>query len=82
MTRQRILAIEAGKDPKGVNAFTGAARDRDITLIQTQHLCPLNDPSIASRTGRPDGVVRPGDAHVQGDFTRRIVRDGSGIVMV
>ena len=50
--------------------------------MQSEHLNPLNDSRVACGACGTDGVVRTGDAHVQGDFTSRIVGDRSRVMVV
>ena len=65
-----------------MNALGHPSRQSEIDLTQPQHLQALNDSQISRRAGRSDGVMRPGDFHVQGHFSRRVVGNCTGIMMV
>ena len=77
-----VLAVEAREDPEGVDAFASPAGERDIALIEPQHLGPLDDAGVASGAGRADGVVRSGDPEIQGDFAGGVVGDGAWVVVM
>ena len=77
-----ILAIEAGKNPEGMNALAGSTCNRQIAFMQAKHLSTLNDARVSCSTSGPDCVVRTSHTHVQGNFPRWIVRHGAGVVMV
>ena len=80
--RQGSLTLEAGENPKGVNALRHAASDRQIAFSQPEHRNALNDAGIARGASRSDSVMGSRNAEIEGDFSGGIVGDGARIVMV
>jgi hypothetical protein len=76
------LALEAGKNAKGLDALAHSAGQRDVDFAEAEHLQGLDQACVARRTGCADTVVWSGDAHVDGDFTGRVVGHGARIVVV
>ena len=82
MMGQRRLVGERREDSKRVRTFGNTAGQRHIHFSQKDLLHALNDTEIARRARRANRVVRSCDAKIDRHFARRIVRDGSRIVVV
>src|SRR5690606_16171536 len=82
MGAEGALALKAGEDAERLGALADATGEGDIDFAEAEHLQGLNETRISGGTGGADGVMRTGDAHIDGDLAGRVVRDGARIVMM